>query len=468
MKNLFILCATLLALCLYPSNTSASSYDGSYSILLPQTIDITTTDSFQITVNENNLNNYQKLNIDIEEELCLVDEYGKANVYGQILNTNYSLHAGEIGDYKVTYSIDNLSAGNWSSEAIINISIENLFPEYMTISGPSLNSIFQSLKPKTIAFSQDTISSNEYQDISLAQDESVKLYFDATTSAATITTASNNKIVANYDFSKTFKNLTLLTSIDGLQYLDTSNCTDMSEMFASAIRLTAVDLKDIDTSSNTSFTKFFYGCSKLVNINNLSTIDTSSATDLSYMFYNNAKNTTDLSAVNNWDVSNVENFSYMFYQYRYGDRTTYYNNTDLCLNNWDVSNAVNMSHMFENVWILKSIDTSSFINTSGLVDISYMFNNCKYLKELNLSSLNTSSLTNMAYLFKNCINLSKTGNLNNWQVSLVNDMSYSFYGTWVLDLTDCGDLNSWIVNEPNTSEMFGHASSFTGREPLWY
>ena len=59
----------------------------------------------------------------------------------------------------------------------------------------------------------------------------------------------------------------------------------------------------------------------------------------------------------------------------------------------------NMSYMFNNCSLLEEIDLSSF-NTKRVRDMSYMFNNCTLLKKINFSSFNTNEVTNMDSMFK--------------------------------------------------------------------
>ena len=46
--------------------------------------------------------------------------------------------------------------------------------------------------------------------------------------------------------------------------------------------------------------------------------------------------------------------------------------------------------------------------------MSYMFNSCKNLSELNLSSFNTNNVSEMSYMFNSCknLNLLKINKLN--------------------------------------------------------
>ena len=56
---------------------------------------------------------------------------------------------------------------------------------------------------------------------------------------------------------------------------------------------------------------------------------------------------------------------------------------------------------------------------------NYMFNKCKYIKSIDLSSFDSSNVTNMSYMFSECFNLEKI-NITNLNVDNVIDMSYMF------------------------------------------
>ena len=58
-----------------------------------------------------------------------------------------------------------------------------------------------------------------------------------------------------------------------------------------------------------------------------------------------------------------------------------------------------MSYMFNNCSSLTELNLSSF-NTNQVTDMSDMFYNCRSLNELNLSSFNTNKKTYMNHMFK--------------------------------------------------------------------
>ncbi|WP_205104711.1 BspA family leucine-rich repeat surface protein [Marseilla massiliensis] len=126
-----------------------------------------------------------------------------------------------------------------------------------------------------------------------------------------------------------------------LDGFDTSNITDMSDMFAGCSSLKSLDLSGFDTSNVTDMSYMFKGCSSLVSL--------------------------DLSG-------------------------------------FDTSNVTDMSHMFDDCESLKSLDLSGF-DTSNVTDMAFMFSRCESLKSLDLSGFDTSNVTDMSCMFSGCNSL---------------------------------------------------------------
>ena len=47
----------------------------------------------------------------------------------------------------------------------------------------------------------------------------------------------------------------------------------------------------------------------------------------------------------------------------------------------------------------------SYLNTSEMTDMSYMFYRCEKLQSLDLSNFNTAKVIDMSYMFNNCSKL---------------------------------------------------------------
>ncbi|EOS7958114.1 BspA family leucine-rich repeat surface protein, partial [Enterococcus hirae] len=96
------------------------------------------------------------------------------------------------------------------------------------------------------------------------------------------------KVVAPEDSSNLFSYSYLknVTEIDGLSQLDTSNVTDMREMFRGMNSITSLDLSGFDTSNVTNMKWMFGGGLRSVTSLDLSGFDTSKVTTMGSMFKN--------------------------------------------------------------------------------------------------------------------------------------------------------------------------------------
>ena len=142
--------------------------------------------------------------------------------------------------------------------------------------------------------------------------------------------------------------------------------------------------------ANESMIGYFYGFAKMTSID-LSALDTSEVTDMRNMFqYNESLTNLDVS---NFDTSEVTNMNNMFWYCS--------SLTNLDLSNFDTSHVIDMSFMFYDCSSLTSLDVSNF-DTSKVTNMSYMFGGCRSLTSLDVSKFDTSSVTNMDRMFCDC------------------------------------------------------------------
>ena len=92
------------------------------------------------------------------------------------------------------------------------------------------------------------------------------------------------------------------------------------------------------------------------------------------------------------------------------------------LNDIDTSRVTDMSDLFSN--FSRNIDVSLW-DVSNVRDMSYMFFNCTNFN-CDLSGWNTSKVERMDCMFYNCTNFNS--DLSNWDISKVKSMNYMFYG----------------------------------------
>ena len=119
---------------------------------------------------------------------------------------------------------------------------------------------------------------------------------------------------------------------------NTSNVTNMYQMFYNCSSLTSLDLKNFDTSKVKNMYNMFNGCSSLT-ILDLSNFNTSNVTSMSNMF-SGCKALTSLD-LSNFNTSSVTNMSAMFY--------TCINLNNLNISNFDFSKVTSYSNMFQSV-----------------------------------------------------------------------------------------------------------------------
>lgn len=178
------------------------------------------------------------------------------------------------------------------------------------------------------------------------------------------------------------------------------------------------DLKVIenwDTSNIRDFSYMFYQCKKLKNLN-ISEFNTSKAVNMRGMFcYLSILKELDLA---NFDTSNVTDMSEMFYLAN--------NINSLNISSFNTSKVKDMSRMFEySCDEMLSIDLSHF-KTSNVTDMSNMFAGCNF-KQINVSNFDTSNLTNLNKIFYGCKNLQEI-DISSWNTSKVKECHFLFDG----------------------------------------
>jgi len=159
-----------------------------------------------------------------------------------------------------------------------------------------------------------------------------------------------------------------VTSIYGLNFLNTSNVTNMSGMF--------------------------HGCEGLTSFNMLKGWNTSKVTDMSSMFSNcYALKKLDLRQ---WDTGKVTNMHDMF---------SGCTSLEELEQNFNTSKVTSMNCMF---YGCESLDWAPFDNftSESLTDIGSMFYGCSKLEQIDLDGLEGMKLTKTTAMFANCGKLS--------------------------------------------------------------
>ena len=187
-----------------------------------------------------------------------------------------------------------------------------------------------------------------------------------------------------------FYGCTDLTTIEGIEYLNTENVTNMSWMFSECSALTTLDVSNFDTKNVMEMSYMFGSCTKLKTLD-VSSFNTQNVTDMNWMFsYCSVLTTLDLS---NFDTKNVTDMNGMF--------SNCSALTTLDLSSFETQNVTDMSRMFKDCSALTTLDVSNF-DTQNVTDMSRMFNDCSALTTLDLSSFKTQNVTDMSRMFKDC------------------------------------------------------------------
>ena len=223
-----------------------------------------------------------------------------------------------------------------------------------------------------------------------------------------------------------------LTTIEGIENLNTENVTNMSDMFCDCRSLKTLYVSNFDTQNVTDMSYMFNRCYALTTLD-VSNFDTKNVTDMSGMFENCTLTTLDVS---NFDTKNVTDMSGMF------ENCTL---TTLDVSNFDTKNVTNMSDMFRNCKALTTLDVSKF-DTKNVTDMSSMFYGCSALTKLNLSSFNTQNVTNMDGMFSYCKALT-TLDVSKFDTKNVTDMRGMFSDCYALTTLDVSKFDTKNVTD---------------------
>ena len=218
-------------------------------------------------------------------------------------------------------------------------------------------SIIQAKKSRDLLADPLIVDRNQVREVRfegpLTINGTVQSMFDTLPNLTTVTGLENLNTSNVYSMYGMFANCSSLRSVEGINKLDASKVTDMSYMFENCFKnpkdLISLDLSglniglNINKNDTITMKEMFRGCSKLKSLILPDKIDTSQVTDMTGMFYG---------------CSNLVSVSYP--------------SSD---NSEDPANP--------------KVDLSKF-NTNGLQYMDYMFSGCTNLTTLNIASFDMS------------------------------------------------------------------------------
>lgn len=118
----------------------------------------------------------------------------------------------------------------------------------------------------------------------------------------------------------------------------------------------------------------------------------------------------------------------------------------------NTSEVKDMSYMFSDCRHLREVDVSGF-NTSKVTSMTSMFDRCKSLKSLDLSHFATSEVSNMSAMFEDCDSL-KSLDLASFDTKNVRDMDRMFEGCESLRNVNISSFNTVRVTSMNCMFRF--------------
>ena len=292
-----------------------------------------------------------------------------------------------------------------------------------------------------------------------------------------------------------------LETIQGLEYLNTTNVTDMSGMFNHCVRLTSLDVTHFNTEKVTNMSQMFNDCPCLASLDVVTSFNTANVTDMENMFsagpnlktiYASDKFVTNavtnssgmfagcesLSGDIDWTSGNATDKTYAkldggyFREKGVADRPWvkhadgtltflygYKRTVDVNRNEYELNSGENSP-----AWKAKSdsitqvVFDASFANARPTTCFKW-FSNFSKLKQIKgIENLNTENVTNMNSMFKFCNKLASL-DVTHFNTANVEDMSFMFAGCSALTSLDVTHFNT--ANVTNMKNMFAYCQSLT-------
>ena len=350
-------------------------------------------------------------------------------------NDGYTFDGWYDGDTKVCeteeFVVNNVTADKtYTAKFTKNLPAESvLFNTYCITAFQNYRTLLSKIKSDgTTDVSADAITAVHFVDLadydltdvkssdySANGDGSVKAWMDG----KELYIGGNGKIIAGSSLSYAFFYGKKIESITGLEMLDTSKVTDMSNMFtrfgSKSENFTLNLGNSFDTSSVTNMHQMFFCCgeeSTKMTLELGDNFDTSNVTDMSGMFWKCGRMSKKMSLAlgDKFDTSKVTDMSEMFWLC--GNSSPVFT-LDLG-DKFDTSNVTYMQYMFTNCGARSTkltLDLGNHFDTSKVIDMRWMFSGCgRYCPVFTLNlrdKFDTSKVTDMEGMFYYCGHESK-------------------------------------------------------------
>ena len=310
-----------------------------------------------------------------------------------------------------------------------------------------------------------------------------------------------------------------LTTIEGIEYFNTENVTNMRYMFDLCKSLKSLDLTNFNTENVTDMYYMFAYCTSLESLD-LTNFNTAKVTNMAGMFqscyalktiYASDKFVTgqvtestcmfsDCSNLKDY-TSSKEDHTYAncgpIGYFTYGRGYAMFDNATETLtfsykgfkpegayelneggNNpeWISKNSYVKKVVFDasfakarptscNEWFfscsnLTTIEGIEYLNTENVTNMRNMFGHCESLKSLDLTNFNTENVENMSFMFRDCYALESL-DLSSFNTAKVTSMSRMFYICKALTTIYASD--KFVTNKvTNGNDMFYGCEKLNG------
>ena len=308
-----------------------------------------------------------------------------------------------------------------------------------------------------------------------------------------------------------------LTTIEGIEYFNTENVTNMRYMFDGCESLKSLDLTNFNTENVTDMYYMFAYCKSLESLD-LTNFNTAKVTNMKGMFcvcsnlktiYASDKFVTDqitegscmfTDCLNLKDyTSSKEDHTYANCgptgYFTYGRGYAMFDNATETLTfsykgfkpegayelneggntpEWISKNSYVKKVVFDasfanarptscNEWFfscsnLTTIEGIEYLNTAKVTNMNNMFDNCESLKSLDLTKFNTENVTSMKFMFGACTTLTSL-DVSNFNTAKVTDINYMF--------SNCSALTTIYASDNFVTDQVTYGNNmFYGCEKL--
>ena len=310
-----------------------------------------------------------------------------------------------------------------------------------------------------------------------------------------------------------------LTTIEGFEYFNTENVTNMRYMFGYCLSLKSLDLTNFNTENVTDMYYMFYNCTSLESLD-LTNFNTAKVTNMTDMFRKCSALKT-IYASDKFVTDQVTEGSDMFYHcfnlkdytdskedhtyancgptgyFTYGRGYAMFDNATGTLTfsykgfkpegayelnegentpEWISKNSYVKKVVFDasfanarptscNEWFfscsnLTTIEGIEYLNTENVTNMRNMFGHCESLKSLDLTNFNTENVENMSFMFRDCYALESL-DLSSFNTAKVTSMSRMFYICKALTTIYASD--KFVTNKvTNGNDMFYGCEKLNG------